>query len=187
MRDAVLASAPTSDHDGRRSSSDDDFEAAEAPADTEQGEAAPSEGPAQQERMLQAIQAAFDAEEAEDAAAKSSARAAAAASAATEQRARSGGEASPSARAPRGATRRGARSQAGSATPPKEASSPDSAAGQKGEALIHFDGGFQLPASTYDRLFPYQQVGVKWLWELHLQRAGGVFWCNQPSTAATFA
>jgi SNF2 family DNA or RNA helicase len=39
--------------------------------------------------------------------------------------------------------------------------------------MVRFDGGFALQASTYDRLFPYQQVGVKWLWELHVQRAGG--------------
>lgn len=39
--------------------------------------------------------------------------------------------------------------------------------------VVTFDGGFQLPASLFGRLFPYQQVGVQWLWELHLQRAGG--------------
>lgn len=39
--------------------------------------------------------------------------------------------------------------------------------------VVTFDGGFQLPASLFNRLFPYQQVGVQWLWELHLQRAGG--------------
>jgi hypothetical protein len=38
---------------------------------------------------------------------------------------------------------------------------------------VRFDGGFAMPARTYDQLFPYQQVGVKWLWELHVQRTGG--------------
>lgn len=41
------------------------------------------------------------------------------------------------------------------------------------EASVSFDGGLSLPAPLYDRLFPYQQVGVQWMWELHLQRAGG--------------
>jgi hypothetical protein len=40
-------------------------------------------------------------------------------------------------------------------------------------AVVRIDGGFSIDAATYDRLFPYQQVGVKWMWELHLQRAGG--------------
>lgn len=39
--------------------------------------------------------------------------------------------------------------------------------------VVTFDGGFQLPSALFRRLFPYQQVGVQWLWELHLQRAGG--------------
>jgi hypothetical protein len=39
---------------------------------------------------------------------------------------------------------------------------------------VRFDGGFSIPARIYGQLFPYQQVGVKWLWELHTQRAGGM-------------
>lgn len=39
--------------------------------------------------------------------------------------------------------------------------------------VVAFDGGFQLPSALFRRLFPYQQVGVQWLWELHQQRAGG--------------
>lgn len=39
--------------------------------------------------------------------------------------------------------------------------------------VVGYDGGFQMPAALFRRLFPYQQVGVQWLWELHLQRAGG--------------
>jgi hypothetical protein len=46
------------------------------------------------------------------------------------------------------------------------------------QAMVRIDGGFSMPAALYDRLFPYQQVGVKWMWELHLQRAGGAL----PST-----
>ena len=52
----------------------------------------------------------------------------------------------------------------------------EAAAGEQAEAVpsvIRMDGGFSMLAATYDRLFPYQQVGVKWMWELHLQRAGG--------------
>ena len=45
--------------------------------------------------------------------------------------------------------------------------------GTDANAMVHMDGGFGIEAATYDRLFPYQQVGVKWMWELHLQRAGG--------------
>lgn len=37
-----------------------------------------------------------------------------------------------------------------------------------------FDGGFVVPGRIYSRLFDYQQTGVKWLWELHTQRAGGI-------------
>lgn len=38
---------------------------------------------------------------------------------------------------------------------------------------VSFSGGFSIPSRIYTQLFPYQQVGVKWLWELHTQRAGG--------------
>ncbi|KAK4525636.1 hypothetical protein GAYE_SCF15G3545 [Galdieria yellowstonensis] len=39
---------------------------------------------------------------------------------------------------------------------------------------VCFEGGLRLPADIYDRLFPYQQVGVQWLWELHCQGVGGI-------------
>ncbi|KAK9815514.1 hypothetical protein WJX72_004939 [[Myrmecia] bisecta] len=39
---------------------------------------------------------------------------------------------------------------------------------------VVFDGGFQIPGNIYKRLFDYQRTGVKWLWELHTQRAGGI-------------
>ncbi len=37
-----------------------------------------------------------------------------------------------------------------------------------------FDGGLRLPAATYDRLLEHQKTSLKWLWELHCQRAGGI-------------
>ena len=37
-----------------------------------------------------------------------------------------------------------------------------------------FDGGLRVPSPLWARLFPYQRTGVKWLWELHGQRVGGV-------------
>ena len=37
-----------------------------------------------------------------------------------------------------------------------------------------FDGGLRLPAETYDRLLEHQKTSLKWLWELHCQRAGGI-------------
>lgn len=37
-----------------------------------------------------------------------------------------------------------------------------------------FQGGFRIPWDIYSRLFDYQKTGVKWLWELHAQRCGGI-------------
>ena len=37
-----------------------------------------------------------------------------------------------------------------------------------------YDGGLEVPAWVNDRLFPYQRVGLRWMWELHCQGAGGV-------------
>ena len=42
------------------------------------------------------------------------------------------------------------------------------------EDEIIFDGGLRLPAATYDRLLEHQRTSIKWLWELHCQRAGGI-------------
>jgi len=39
---------------------------------------------------------------------------------------------------------------------------------------VVFDGGLEIPAWVNDRLFPYQRTGVRWMWELHCQGAGGV-------------
>ncbi len=48
--------------------------------------------------------------------------------------------------------------------------------GQEEEAMeeVEFEGGFRIPAALYGRLFDYQRTAVKWLWELHTQRAGGI-------------
>lgn len=37
-----------------------------------------------------------------------------------------------------------------------------------------YEGGLHIPAWVNDRLFPYQRTGVRWMWELHCQGAGGV-------------
>jgi SNF2 family DNA or RNA helicase len=40
--------------------------------------------------------------------------------------------------------------------------------------LSHFSGGLEIPAWINDKLFGYQRTGLRWLWELHLQEAGGI-------------
>ncbi|XP_008946498.1 PREDICTED: DNA excision repair protein ERCC-6-like, partial [Merops nubicus] len=37
-----------------------------------------------------------------------------------------------------------------------------------------FDEGFKVPGFLFKKLFKYQQTGVRWLWELHCQQAGGI-------------
>ena len=39
---------------------------------------------------------------------------------------------------------------------------------------MKFDGGLTVPGSIWHQLYRYQQTGVKWLWELHCQQAGGI-------------
>eukprot|EP00667_Euglena_gracilis_P000588 EG_transcript_588 len=39
---------------------------------------------------------------------------------------------------------------------------------------VEFDGGLRLPGELFDRMFDYQQVCLKWLWELHTQKVGGI-------------
>ena len=39
---------------------------------------------------------------------------------------------------------------------------------------VEFTGGLSLPGDTYERLLPHQKTCLKWLWELHCQRAGGI-------------
>lgn len=36
------------------------------------------------------------------------------------------------------------------------------------------DGRLRVPGSVWSCLYGYQQTGVRWLWELHCQQAGGV-------------
>ena len=42
------------------------------------------------------------------------------------------------------------------------------------EEDIIFDGGLRIPSGTYARLLEHQRTSIKWLWELHCQRAGGI-------------
>ena len=39
---------------------------------------------------------------------------------------------------------------------------------------VEFAGGLSIPGDTYERLLPHQKTCLKWLWELHCQRAGGI-------------
>lgn len=50
----------------------------------------------------------------------------------------------------------------------------DSDSEEDEEDYVVFEGGLKIPTTIYDRLFDYQKTGVKWLWELHTQRAGGI-------------
>lgn len=52
----------------------------------------------------------------------------------------------------------------------------DGSEGEEGlsEEDVVLDGGLKLPAKIYNKLFDYQKTGVKWLWELHCQNAGGI-------------
>ncbi|KAJ1144469.1 hypothetical protein NDU88_010767 [Pleurodeles waltl] len=42
------------------------------------------------------------------------------------------------------------------------------------ESDEEFDEGFKVPGFLWRKLFKYQQTGVRWLWELHCQQAGGI-------------
>ena len=39
---------------------------------------------------------------------------------------------------------------------------------------ILLEGGLRIPSLIYEKLFDYQKTGVKWLWELHCQKSGGI-------------
>jgi SNF2 family DNA or RNA helicase len=39
---------------------------------------------------------------------------------------------------------------------------------------VTFLGGLDIPKWINDRLFGYQRTALRWLWELHLQEAGGI-------------
>ncbi|XP_075010727.1 DNA excision repair protein ERCC-6 isoform X3 [Calonectris borealis] len=42
------------------------------------------------------------------------------------------------------------------------------------ESDTEFGEGFKVPGFLFKKLFKYQQTGVRWLWELHCQQAGGI-------------
>ncbi|NXT51349.1 ERCC6 protein, partial [Pluvianellus socialis] len=42
------------------------------------------------------------------------------------------------------------------------------------ESDTEFEEGFKVPGFIFRKLFKYQQTGVRWLWELHCQQAGGI-------------
>ncbi|XP_032221486.2 DNA excision repair protein ERCC-6 [Nematostella vectensis] len=39
---------------------------------------------------------------------------------------------------------------------------------------MEFDNNYKVPGQIWHKLYKYQQTGVKWLWELHCQQAGGI-------------
>lgn len=48
------------------------------------------------------------------------------------------------------------------------------AAEESEDSDVEFDEGFCIPGSLWKKLYKYQQTGVRWLWELHCQQAGGI-------------
>uniref|UniRef100_H2XXZ3 DNA excision repair protein ERCC-6 n=1 Tax=Ciona intestinalis TaxID=7719 RepID=H2XXZ3_CIOIN len=42
------------------------------------------------------------------------------------------------------------------------------------ESEEEYLGGLKMPGKIWNKLYKYQQTGVKWLWELHTQHVGGV-------------
>ncbi|KAM9197329.1 DNA excision repair protein ERCC-6 [Dugong dugon] len=46
--------------------------------------------------------------------------------------------------------------------------------GNSEDSDADFDEGFKVPGFLFRKLFKYQQTGVRWLWELHCQQAGGI-------------
>uniref|UniRef100_A0A4W3GV51 DNA excision repair protein ERCC-6 n=1 Tax=Callorhinchus milii TaxID=7868 RepID=A0A4W3GV51_CALMI len=46
--------------------------------------------------------------------------------------------------------------------------------GGSDESDAEFDEGFKVPGFLWRKLYKYQQTGVRWLWELHCQQAGGI-------------
>jgi len=45
---------------------------------------------------------------------------------------------------------------------------------EKSPGADELHGGLIIPAWINDRLFPYQRQGLRWMWELHQQKAGGI-------------
>jgi DNA excision repair protein ERCC-6 len=42
------------------------------------------------------------------------------------------------------------------------------------DSFIELDGGLKVPESIWKRLYKFQKTGLKWLWELHSQKCGGI-------------
>ena len=59
-------------------------------------------------------------------------------------------------------------------SPDLDSSSPTPAPPKPRLEMVEFEGGFRMRGELYDSLFEYQRTAVKWLWELHTQRAGGI-------------
>ena len=52
--------------------------------------------------------------------------------------------------------------------------SEDEHLGESQDDDVVFDGGYRQPSDRWQQLFDYQRTGIKWMWELHNQGAGGV-------------
>ncbi|XP_006630380.2 DNA excision repair protein ERCC-6 [Lepisosteus oculatus] len=50
----------------------------------------------------------------------------------------------------------------------------EAGADESEDSDAEFDEGFKMPGFLWKKLFKYQQTGVRWLWELHCQQAGGI-------------
>ncbi|XP_054718613.1 DNA excision repair protein ERCC-6-like [Uloborus diversus] len=42
------------------------------------------------------------------------------------------------------------------------------------EEFHEFEGEYKIPIKTWQKLYKYQQTGVRWLWELHQENCGGI-------------
>ncbi|XP_072881772.1 DNA excision repair protein ERCC-6 [Hemitrygon akajei] len=56
----------------------------------------------------------------------------------------------------------------------KEQRQASGEAAESDESDAEFDEGFKVPGFFWRKLYKYQQTGVRWLWELHCQQAGGI-------------
>lgn len=73
--------------------------------------------------------------------------------------------------------RRGKRRRRGSASEEEDVESDDGGGfgtSDDDRDDVEFDGGMSIPGDVYARLLAHQKTGLKWLWELHCQRAGGI-------------
>ncbi|XP_048472275.1 DNA excision repair protein ERCC-6 isoform X2 [Rhincodon typus] len=56
----------------------------------------------------------------------------------------------------------------------KEEQQANGEGAESDESDAEFDEGFKVPGFFWRKLYKYQQTGVRWLWELHCQQAGGI-------------